>query len=132
MARTFVNAGRRRQFTSAALHKAGDLVYTDGFFGVVQDDVKTVGDQTMHILDGVWDLPFVNNAAAISIAAGAKVWAAPSVIATSLTLYPGISVPSGAAAVGRLWSTYASGASYARVALFGAENQYAATTLALT
>ena len=131
MARTFINAGRRRQYTATVVNKAGDLVYKEGFFGVQQDD-SIVGLLTMHILEGVWDLPNVNNAAAISIAAGAKVWAAPSVVATSLTLYPGISVPSGGAAIGRLWSTYASGASYARVALFGPENQYAATTLALT
>jgi predicted RecA/RadA family phage recombinase len=131
MARTFVNAGRRRQYTAGVVNKAGDLNYVNGFYGVQQDN-SVVGELTMHILEGVWDLPNVFAAAAISIPAGAKVWAAPSAVATSLALYPAISIPSGAYPVGRVWSTYASGASYARVALFGPENQYLAATLVLS
>jgi predicted RecA/RadA family phage recombinase len=123
MARTFVNAGRRRQYTATVVNRAGDLTFRDGFYGVQQDD-SVVGRLTMHILEGVWDLPNVNNAAAISFAAGQKVYAAPTISATSLALWPFISLPASGVAIGRTWATYASGASYARVALFGPENQY--------
>ena len=130
MAKTFVNAGRRRQWTPTLAHKAGDLVYKDGFFGVAQDDVAFSSSPTavdrpfMHILDGVWDLPNVFQGA--NIVGGARIFAAPTQQATSLLLYPGNSIPSGAVAIGRLWATYVNGASYARVALFGPENQHTA------
>lgn len=121
MARSFVQAGRRRQFTAHALHKAGDLVYADGFFGVMQDDVRTVGDQAMHILDGVWDLalPFRGD----DINPGVIVYAAktPSI---ALTPYPAGSAPSGGFAIGRSWATYVDSASGPlRTVLFGPENQ---------
>lgn len=128
MARTYIGAGRRRSWTPTLWHRAGDLVYHQGFFGVGNDDAAfstspTVADRPfVQILDGVWDLPQVFQGA--NIAAGKLVFAAPSHTATSLTLYPGISVPSGAVAVGRLIATYVNGASYARVVLFGPENQH--------
>lgn len=130
MARTYVGAGRRRSWTPTLGHKAGDLVYRNGFFGVSNDDAAfssapTAADRPfVTILDGVWDLPNVFQGA--NIVDGARVFAAPSLFASSLTLYPGNSIPSGAVAIGRLVATYVNGASYARVVLFGPENQHTA------
>lgn len=128
MARTYIGAGRRRSWTPTLGHKAGDLVYHNGFFGVSNDDAAFSSNPTaasrpfVQILDGVWDLPQVFQGA--NIGQGKLIFAAPSHTATSLTLYPGISIPSGAVAVGRLMATYVNGASYARVVLFGPENQH--------
>jgi len=128
MARTFIGAGRRRSWVPTLYHRAGDLVYHQGFFGVSNDDAAISSNPTtfdrpfVQILDGVWDLPQVFQGA--NIPAGKLVFAAPSLTATSLTLFPGISVPSGAVAIGRLMATYVNGASYARVVLFGPENQH--------
>jgi hypothetical protein len=130
MARTFIGAGRRRSFTPTVGHKAGDLTYREGFFGVSNDDAAfssapTAADRPfVQILDGIWDLPNVMQGA--NIVAGARVYAAPSITATSLTLFPGASIPAGAVAIGRLWATYVNGATYARVVLFGPENQHTA------
>jgi len=130
MARTFVGAGRRRQFFPTLMHRAGDLVYHQGYFGVSNDDSAIAINPTsvdrpfVQILDGVWDLPQVFQGA--NIVNGARIFAAPTHIATSLTLYPGNSIPSGAVAVGRLMATYVNGATYARVVLFGPENQHTA------
>lgn len=130
MARTYIGAGRRRSFNPTLMHRAGDLVYKDGFFGVSNDDAAITTNPTsvdrpfVQILDGVWDLPQIFQGA--NIVAGARIFAAPSHTATSLTLYPGNSIPSGAVPVGRLMATYANGASYARVVLFGPENQHTA------
>lgn len=138
MARTFVNAGTRRQFTPLLSHKAGDLVYKDGFFGVAQDDAAfpsgsgaaaSVADRPfMHILDGVWDLP-ANRFDASLWNAGDKVFAQATYGATSLLMYHNqASLIAGfatlAPAIGRLWATAAAGASLVRVALFGPQNAY--------
>lgn len=125
MARTFVEAGRRRQFTPTVTHKKGDLAYNGGFFGVSQDDAvfQTVAPSAaardhMLILDGVWDLP--NNAFDASLVnSGVKVYADPTVRATSLLLYHNAASLSAAAVViGRTWATAAAGATLVRVALF--------------
>jgi len=128
MARTYIGAGRRRSWTPTLGHHAGDLVYHQGYWGVSNDDAAfssspTAADRPfVQILDGVWDLPNVFQGA--NIVNGARIFAAPSLTSTSLTLYPGNSVPSGAVAVGRLMATYVNGATYARVVLFGPENQH--------
>jgi predicted RecA/RadA family phage recombinase len=130
MARTFIGAGRRRSWVPTLGHKAGDLVYHQGFFGVSNDDAAfssspTAADRPfVQILDGVWDLPRVFQGA--NIVSGARVYAYPTHDATSLILYPGASLPAGAVPIGRLMATYTNGASYARVVLFGPENQHTA------
>ena len=130
MARTFVGAGRRRQFPLIVSFKAEHLIYREGFFGVSNDDAAwssapTAADRPgVMILDGVWDLPARQFDASLANA-GVKVYAAPTVEATTGLLHKNpASFPSGVAAIGRLWATYAVGASYLRVALFGPENQW--------
>lgn len=130
MARTFVQAGRRRQFTPTLAHKAGDLMYNGGYYGVNQDDVAlntvapTIARDHMIILDGVWDLP-KNGFDASLINAGAKIYAQPTVSATTLVLFQNAaSLGAGAVAIGRSWATAAAGASLIRTLLFGPENQY--------
>lgn len=103
MATSFVHAGRRKQVVSAQLHKAGDTVYYDGYFGVVQDDVKTVGDVLTIILEGVWELKrggihVVGNP-------GVRYFAYPTTQATTLQLFA--SWASGSLPVGRSWVTTA-------------------------
>lgn len=130
MARTYIGAGRRRSWVPTLPHKAGDLVYHQGFWGVSNDDAAfssapTVADRPfVQILDGVWDLPQVMQGA--NIVAGARIYASASYAATSLTLFPAASLPAGAQPIGRLMATYVNGASYARVVLFGPENQHTA------
>jgi predicted RecA/RadA family phage recombinase len=131
MAKTYVEAGRRKQFTPTLLHRAGDLGYIDGFFGVSQDDAvfqsvnpSAAARDHVLILDGVWKLP-ANKFDASIAAAGVKVYADPTVRATSLLLYVNAASLSGTAkAIGRTWATAAAGASQLVVVLFGPENQY--------
>lgn len=123
MARTFVQGGRRRDFTPTLAHKAGDLVYAEGFFGVAQDDavIASGSDKARPlplIMEGVWDLPsntFLD--VAVAQPAGRTIFAAPTHIATSVALTPAGSTPTGAIAIGAVWSTYAANASYIRVRL---------------
>lgn len=133
MARTFVNAGRRRQFTPLLSHKSGDLVYKDGFYGVMQDDAAfpsgtgaaaSVADRpVVQILDGVWDLK-ANAFDASAIGPGVKVYAQPTYSATTLLLYKNVaSLGASVVAIGRTWATALAGASLIRVGLF-AENDY--------
>lgn len=105
MATTFVHAGRRKQVVSAQLHKSGDFVYYDGFFGVVQDDVKTVGDLLTIILEGVWELK--RGAAHVVGNPGVRFYAYPTTQATTLQLWA--SFASGALPIGRSWVTTATG-----------------------
>lgn len=122
MSRNFVQAGRRYQFTNgASARQAGDLVYVDGLYGVLQDDVAA-NAKGVIILEGVWDLKNIYGG---PFAPGRIVYAAPTGIATSLLLYlpaTGLSsVPSGAQPVGRIWGqTVAASAAtaVARVQLF--------------
>jgi len=130
MARTFVGAGRRRQFPLIVGFKAEHLIFREGFYGVSNDDAAwssapTAADRPgIMILDGVWDLPN-NGFDASLINAGAKVYAVPTVGATTLILYKNpASLAASAVAIGRAWATAAAGASYIRTVLFGPENQY--------
>lgn len=131
MAKTYVEAGRRKQFTPTLAHKAGDLGYIDGFFGVSQDDAvfqsvapSAAARDHVLILDGVWKLP-ANKFDASAVAAGVKVYADPTTRATSLLLYSNsASLSANAKAIGRTWATALAGASQIQVALFGPENQY--------
>ncbi len=133
MAKTFVQAGRRRQFVPTLSHKAGDLVYKEGFFGVAQDDAAfpsgsgaaaSVADRPfVHILDGVWNLK-ANQFDASLVNAGAKIYAFPTYGATTLLIYKNAaSLPASAVAIGRMWATAAAGASLLQAVLFGPENQ---------
>lgn len=133
MARTFVHAGRRRQFNPTLSHKAGDLVYREGFYGVMQDDAAfpsgtgaaaSVADRpVVQILDGVWDLK-KNGFDASAWNTGVKVYAQPTYSATTLVLNGnGASLGAGAVAIGRVWATSPAGASLVRTQLWP-ENQY--------
>lgn len=102
MSRTFIAAGRRRAFTPTVAYKAGDLVYHNGFYGVVQDDVAANKLGTLVLDAGVQEL---KNIFGSNLNPGVKVYAAPSVIATTLLIYPAGSTPSGANPVGRVWAT---------------------------
>lgn len=138
MARTFVEAGRRRQFTPTLDQRAGWLVWKDGFYGVINDDTAYIGGATaiardqMHILDGVWDLPYGSHASAPGagfdaslVPAGAKVYARPIHQASTLQLQQNAaSLAASAVAIGRVWATAPAGATFLRVVLFGPENQY--------
>lgn len=102
MSRTFVSAGRRRSFTPTVAYKAGDLAWFQGFYGIVQDDIAA-NELGVLVLDaGVQEL---KNVFGSNIAVGVKVYAAPSVIATSLLVYPAPSVPAGGNPIGRVWAT---------------------------
>jgi hypothetical protein len=85
----------------------------------------------MHILDGVWLLPYGTHASGIFgfdasiVPAGVKIYAAPITQATSLTLYRNTaSLAASAVAIGRSWATAVAGATFLPVVLFGPENQY--------
>lgn len=131
MARTFINAGRRRTFTPTVAHKAGDIGFNGGFYGISQDDAvfgsvapSAAAREHMLILDGVWDVPY-NAFDASLVPAGAKIYAAPVVSATGLVLHHNpASLAASAVGIGRAWATAAAGASLIRLALFGPENQY--------
>lgn len=119
MSRSFVNAGRRRAFTAAVAHKAGDLVYQAGFFGIVQDDVAAGALGTLVLDAGVQQL---KNVFGSNINPGVKVHAWATETATTLQVFPAGSVPTtvNTAPIGRVWATSpASGASaFVKVAMF--------------
>lgn len=101
MGRVLVHAGRRRQFTATVNLKAGDLVYTQGFYGYLDDDVDS-GRLGTLIMEGVAQL---KNVFGSNLNPGTKVFAAPTVQATTLLIYPAASIPSGANPIGRVWAT---------------------------
>jgi predicted RecA/RadA family phage recombinase len=121
MSRTFVHAGRRRTFTPTVINAAGDLVYQNGFFGVVQDTTR-VGVPAMMVLEGVHEL---KNVYGSNLNPGVKVSAAPSVVATTETIWPAPSVAAGGVAFGRVWATSPASSATAtvKVQLFN-PNQY--------
>lgn len=104
MSRTFVHAGRRRAFTDPVGHKAGDLAYHQGFFGVVQDDVASGALGTLVLDAGVQEL---KNVYGSNINPGTKIWAWATQIPSTLQLFPAASVPTtvNMAPVGRAWAT---------------------------
>ncbi len=102
MSRTIINSGRRITFTPTVALKAGDFVYWQGYYGYVQDDVAAAALGTLILDAGVVEL---KNIFGSTLARGTKMFAAPTVMATTLLLYPAPSVPSGANPVGRVWAT---------------------------
>ena len=121
MGRVLVHAGRRRQFTPSVNLKAGDLVYHQGFYGYLDDDVDS-GRIGNLIMEGV---AILKNVFGSNLNPGVKMFAAPTVHATTLLLYPAGSVPSGANPVGRVWATSPASSATAtiKVQLFN-PNQY--------
>lgn len=122
MSRTLVHAGRRRTITASVANAAGDLVYQNGFFGWAQDAL-VAGRLGMIILEGVGEF---KNVFGSNIGPGTKIFAAPSVMATTLQLFPAVSVPSvNWVAVGRAWATSPASSASAtlKVQLFN-PNQY--------
>lgn len=118
MSVTGVSGGRRLNILSAPVaHDAGDLVYYNGFYGMAQDD-WVVGRPAVLILDAGEQK--LKNIFGSTLAQGTKMYAAPSAIATSLLLYPAISIPSGANPVGRVTATGVASSATAtlKVALF--------------
>lgn len=119
MATNYVHAGKRLGnvlFTVA--HKAGELVYEKGFFGVVQDDVAAGARGTL-ILEGTWTLSRVP----ATVAQGSKLHAPATEIATSLPLIAAATngaASAGYAAIGRVIAT--GNASVAKVQLFNPNN----------
>jgi len=101
MSRTFVHAGRRRTFTPSVINAAGDLIFQQGFFGVLQDNA-VVGRLNHMILEGVHEL---KNVYGSNINPGVLVSAAPSVFASTHTIYPAPSVPASGRVIGRVWAT---------------------------
>ena len=122
MAGNAVHAGRRLRMLFAVAHKAGDLVYAKGFYGVVQDDVAA-GKYGTLILEGAWLLPRV----AATLAQGTVVAAPASEIATSLPLGAvasmGVVASAGWNPVGRVIAT--GNGSLAKVQLFNPNQSYA-------
>lgn len=121
MSRTLVHAGRRRTITPSVANAAGDLVYQAGFFGWAQDAL--VAGRLGHIiLEGVAEL---KNVYGSNINPGTKIFAAPTVMATTLQLFPAASVPSvNWVAVGRAWATSPASSASAtlKVQLFNPNN----------
>lgn len=116
--RTGVSAGRRLNILSApVVHAAGDLVYYNGFYGMAQDD-WVVGRPAVLIMDAGEQR--LSNIFGSTLAMGVKVYAAPSAIATTLLVYPAISIPSGANPIGRVMATGVASSATAtlRVGLF--------------
>jgi predicted RecA/RadA family phage recombinase len=103
MSQSFVAAGRRRTFTAAVDHKAGDLAYHQGFFGIVQDDIAA-GTLGVLVLDaGVQALKSVYGS---NLNPGVKVYAWPTETSTTLQVFPAASVPTTVPVpVGRVWAT---------------------------
>lgn len=121
MARTYVHRGARLGsviFTVA--HKAGELVYEKGFYGVVQDDVAAGAKGTL-LLEGAWLLSRVP----ATVAQGAKLFAPATEIATSLPLISAATIgvaSAGHNAIGRVIAT--GNATVAKVQLFNPNAEY--------
>ena len=76
-----VHAARRLTLRATTNHTAGDFVWCDGFYGVVQDDV-TSGDLFTLILEEAWNLKRTPN----GVRRGAILAAPATEQATSLPL----------------------------------------------
>lgn len=122
MARNYVHrAGRLGNVIFTVAHKAGELVYEKGFYGVVQDDVAAGAKGTL-LLEGAWLLSRVP----ATVAMGTKLYAPATEVATSLPLIS-IAATIGQAsaghnAVGRVIAT--GNATVARVQLFNPNSIY--------
>jgi len=103
MSRGFVNAGRRISIPAPYNVAAGDLLYYNGFFGVVDDSALT-GQLVALILDG--GVRILKNVYGSTIPMGTKIFTyASNPAATTAQLFPAASVPAGAVAIGRAWAT---------------------------
>lgn len=85
MARNAVHAGVRLRLLFAAAHKAGDLVYCQGHYGIVQDNVAA-GTYGTLILNRAWVLA---RTPANNTNPGTKLYAPATEIATTLPLAAG-------------------------------------------
>lgn len=86
MATNSVHAGDRIEIVSfGAAHKAGDLVYEQGWYGVVEEDVAA-GKRGYIIPGRVWLLPRVPSS---NLAAGTAIYAFPTTSSTGLLLAAG-------------------------------------------
>jgi predicted RecA/RadA family phage recombinase len=117
MARNAVHAGVRLRMFFATTHKAGDLVYCKGFYGVVQDDIKVAGSWGTLILNRAWLLARVP---ASNIAQGTALFAPATEIATTLPLSAGATT--GYNAIGRSIAT--GNASVVKAVLFHPNSSY--------
>ena len=105
MSRNYVSAGRRLSMASPVAHKAGDLVFYHGFFGWLQDDVAS-GALVALILEG--EVTYDNPKFLVSrLLPGTKMYADPTIVPTTLTVYPQASAPTTAYPIGRLTATSA-------------------------
>lgn len=105
---------RKLVLNFAADHKAGDLVFEDGYFGFAEEDVKA-GQKGYILIGGLFRHDRI---AAAPIAGGAALYALPTSVATTLALQTttaGTHFP-----VGRAYATsiQAGGATYVKVHLF--------------
>lgn len=119
MAKNFIHrGGRLNRVLFTVAHRAGELVYEKGFYGVVQDDVAAGGYGTL-ILEGVWTLSRVP----ATLSQGAKVFAPATEVATSLPLISAATIgvaSAGHNAIGRAIAT--GNATVARIQLFNPNN----------
>ena len=101
MSRNFTQAGRRLSFLATRAHSAGDLVWFNGFFGVVQDDVASGALGTL-ILEGVWKL---GNPREGLVVQGAKIYAPATTVVAAGSQASSLSVaPSSAASNPTTWT----------------------------
>lgn len=112
------NLGKRQTLRATTNHTAGDFVWCDGFYGVVQDDV-TSGDLFTLILDETWNLKRTPS----TVKRGAILAAPATEQATSLPLLVWTTHPSlnsvattGWHPIGKTWATGT--ATTAKVQLF--------------
>jgi predicted RecA/RadA family phage recombinase len=122
MARNHVHAGVRLRVLFDVAHKAGDLVYVKGHYGVVQDDVDAATYGTL-ILNRAWTLARTP----ATVAMGTVVAAPATEIATTLPLGAAAATVGAVATAG--WNpigrTIATGnATVAKVVLFHPNQRY--------
>lgn len=111
MSVTEIENGDRRTYKAVTAHKAGDLVYSEGFYGHCQDDIAA-GELGMMILNKVWRFANVPS----TLAAGTVVAAPATEQATTLPIgiwsaaaaasgvVPG-NATTGWNPIGRVWET---------------------------
>jgi hypothetical protein len=125
MATNRVHGGHRLRVYFGAAHKAGDLVYEKGFYGICEEDavVSTYG---YIILQDVWLLP----RAPATVAMGVTLAALATSIATTLPLlaYAGLPTFVGPATAGMypVGKTIATGnaSGYAKVQMFNPNSMF--------
>lgn len=119
-----VQVDGRLTLTATTAHTAGDLVWCDGYFGVVQDDVAA-GDLFTLICEDVWRLPRTPS----TVRRGAILAAPATEQATTLPLLVWTTHPSLNSVATTGWypigkSTATGNATTAPVALLGVANPH--------